>query len=308
MSNLKKLFYKHDAVGFEAFLSKVAAGTATISGAAMTPAVLLLLAQSASGVEEEVIKLQWKALVQSILENGSLSECIAVADVSGSMMSPRLADKTTPLHSFVALSILIAQVTKAPFNNAIISFTDRPHFIDLVPDTTLTEMYYQIEREGTGYSTDFIAVFRQILSRAKAAKLAPESMIKKVFVFSDMEFDSCQSSYSGRSYATHHEIVKGEFETAGYELSEMIFWNLAHGRGKTLKATRADVPRMAMISGYSAAMVKVFLDGGDFEDEEEFEEVQEDGTTKTMKKEMTPLDVMKKAVYHPSFAGLKVYD
>ena len=51
-------------------------------------------------------------------------------------MSPTLPDDgTTPLDSSISLSVLIAQVTEPPFNDAIISFSEQPHFIDLVGST-----------------------------------------------------------------------------------------------------------------------------------------------------------------------------
>ena len=73
-----------------------------------------------------------------------------------------------------------------------------------------------------------------------------------------------------------------------------------------------------LVSGYSAAMVKVFLDGGGLgaeeKAEEEIEEVVEteggklETVTVKVKKVMDPLAIMRKAIGHESFDALKVPD
>jgi len=69
------------------------------------------------------------------------------------------------------------------------------------------------------------------------------------------------------------------------ELSKLVFWNLVGGRAGFENAdTAADhstAPKpvtaedvgVSPVSGYSQTMVKVFLNGGQFEDAEEEEEV-----------------------------------
>ncbi|KAK4705836.1 hypothetical protein P7C70_g368, partial [Phenoliferia sp. Uapishka_3] len=312
MSNLTPKFYKHDAEGFSAYLVRVAEGKSSISGAAITPAKLFKQAQR-GGVEATVAEAQWKTLVSSVKDEGKLSRCIAVADVSGSMWSPTLKDDgTAPIDSSLALSVLISQVTTPPFANAIISFTDVPKFIDLTPGT-LAELRAQIEEQGMGYNTDFILTFREILKRATDAHLTQEQMVERLFVFSDMEFDECHTM--GNKYASHYEIVKQAYKDAGYEIPELVFWNLASKQRRTSKPVAANEPGTALVSGYSAAIVKVFLAGNLTDEEDEvFEEVEEvnevtgEVITKAVKVEMTPLGVMRKAIGHSSFAGLQVHD
>ncbi|KAI5480511.1 hypothetical protein MNV49_000664 [Pseudohyphozyma bogoriensis] len=312
MSKHRKLFHKHDAEGFGQYLVKVAEGKATISGAVMTPAVLLKQATEShrgDDVGALVANAQWKTLVDGVRDTGKLSRCIAVADVSGSMMSPMLADQTSPLHSSIALSILVAQVTAPPFANSIISFSESPRFIDLT-GTTLAELWEQCQA-GMGYNTDFIAVFREILRRAVAAKITQEQMVERIFVFSDMEFDEAGShhrhSFGGESggYATHYDTIVKEFGESGYVVPELVFWNLASRQKTMSKPVTAQQPGVALVSGYSAAMVKVFLEGGEFGEEAEKEEGSQ---AKVGKEPMTPEQIMRKAIGHESFAGLKVFD
>lgn len=342
MDRNKKLFGKHDKEGFTKYLLRVAEGKASISGAALTPSSLAQQAGHgrADSVEAQVVEAQWSTLVQSIKAAGTLSNCIAVADVSGSMYGPRLSDGTTPLDSSLGLSILLAQVAEPPFNNAVITFSYQPQFLDLT-GTTLREHLDFIKNTGIGYNTDFAKLMRTVLERAVKAKLQPEEMVKKIFIFSDMEFDASrlpssrltsladfllvrrsQEAQSGSQnpYQTHHEFIQTEYEAAGYPLPEMIYWNLAAhvGRSNSQPIT-AQTEGAALVSGYSAAVLKVFLDGADFGDaamdeEESWEEVvDEDGEPVKVKaekgeKRIDPTAVMRKVIGHESFDGLKVYD
>lgn len=334
MDRNKRLFGQHDAIGFGRYLGKVVDGTATISGAALTPGGLLAQASrfgTGESVEALVVESQWKALVQSIKDAGNLQDCVAVADVSGSMMSPQLSDGTCPMHSSVALALLISRVTKAPFANSIITFSDEPVFLDLDPTGTLTDVSRKVTSTGVGYSTDFMKVFRLILSRALENKLAADGMIKRVFVFSDMEYNQAEinpilhvanSVTPGtQQYSTHFEILKAEFSAAGYELPELVFWNLAaRVNGKGAVPVTSETTGACLVGGYSAAIVKAFLDGVDFSatekvdemEQEEIEviEVNEKGeeVTKQVKKKMDPMAVMREIIGHASFEGLKVWD
>jgi hypothetical protein len=267
-------------------------------------------------VMEAVVNAQWDTLVQNVKDVGKLSNCIAVADVSGSMEFTTASDGTTPMHSSIALSILIAQVTEPPFHNSIITFSHAPTFIDLT-GSTLSDHMARIT-DGMGYNTNFIAVFRLILGRAVAAHLAPEEMVKQIFVFSDMEFDVAERGCPD-PYATHFEIVQSEFNAAGYELPEIVFWNLAGVGGRRAAPVTKETKGACLVSGYCAAMVKVFLDGGGLgaeeeEEEEEIEEVVEteggklETVTVKVKQVMDPLAIMRKAIGHESFDALKVYD
>jgi hypothetical protein len=319
MDKNKIHFYQHDAEGFLEYLSKVQGGKATISGAALTPANLVRQIQMTTGMEQKVmaavVDAQWNALVQSVKDVGKLSTCIAVADVSGSMQYPTASDGTAPIHSSIALSILIAQVTEPPFHNSIITFSEEPSFIDLT-GSTLSDHLSRIN-DGMGYNTNLIAVFRLILGRAVALHLAPEQIVKQIFVFSDMEFDAAEAGASD-AYATHFDIIQSEFNAAGYDLPEIVFWNLTARRGRRAAPVTKQTKGACLVSGYSAAMVKVFLDGGGLgaeeKAEEEIEEVVEteggelETVTVKVKKVMDPLAIMRKAIGHESFDALKVHD
>jgi hypothetical protein len=151
---------------------------------------------------------------------------------------------------------------------------------------------------------------------AKNNNLKQEDMVKRVFVFSDMHFNHA----SGRPdvWSTSYQRVVGKFKEAGYEMPELVFWNLAGGRGHGApKPVTSDEPGTALVSGYSQGMLKVFLDGGGFEDPAEEETIvteetadADGGAVKVTKeqKKTDPASLVKKAISHKSYSMLEVVD
>ncbi|KAH7275048.1 hypothetical protein B0J15DRAFT_507005 [Fusarium solani] len=355
MSQYSKLFIEKDMDHFGTYIDKVAEGKANISGATLLPSTLIqkvrggnlgsggnsardLVDRKVHEIEAKVVDGQWKTLVQRIKDSGTLESCIAVCDVSGSMTYPNFPDNTTPMDSAIGLSLLIAEVAKPPFSGAFITFSARPTVEQVDLAKPLGEKYRSMLSSQWGMNTNFVAVFEDlILPMAIKNNLKQEDMVKRVFVFSDMQFDAaCGNESYGwdeepkkpAEWTTSFERIKSKYQDAGYEMPELVFWNLAGGRagysggwGDTTapKPVTAEEEGTCLVSGYSQGMLKVFLDGGGFEEPEEEDEDEEvvvdkdeDGnvTEKPTKKKakMDPLKVVKKAISHKAYDMLKVVD
>jgi len=302
---------------------------------------------------------QWNTLVQRIKESGTLSSSIAVCDVSGSMESPRFHDGTCPVDSAIGLSLLVAEVTKPPFGGAFVTFSGDPQVVRVggVDDKrNLQEKVMHMQSSDWGFNTDFVAVFeRLILPMAIEHDLKQEDMVKQLFVFSDMQFDRCGGD---DRWTTSYERIQRKYTEAGYEMPKLIFWNLAGGgagfgssrggyggRGRGVrgrgglgrggmgarddrggddkiapKPVAAADEGTTLVSGYSQGQMKMFLDGGQFEDpedeEEEVEEEQEgegeDGWVvekkKVKKVKLDAMSTVRKAIGHEAYRMLKVVD
>jgi hypothetical protein len=136
-------------------------------------------------------------------------------------------------------------------------------------------------------------------------------MIKRVFVFSDMEFDQSQEAGMGQ-WTTEHEKMAKAFEKAGYDVPEIVYWNLQGAQGA--KPVKADWEGVALMSGFSSNMLKAFMDNGEVE-EEVIVQVEENGELeegivilKKTKEKMRPEEMMKKALNRQSYATLMVVD
>lgn len=344
MKNNMDRFYAHDPEGFEKYLTSVESGTRSISGATLFPHELLADAMSAyrqslhvvdpkkpslkdlkkkqADMQLRVVEAQWKTMIERVQEAGKMESALAICDVSGSMGSiydSKSGKEVQPIGPAVSLSLVLSQISQPPFNNAFISFSAHPQFVQVDQSLSLGEKIDKIAQADWGMNTDYEAVFlKLILPLAIEHKVKPEDMIKRLFVFSDMQFDeSRQSSYelpnqAEKAWETSHDVIVKAYKEAGYEVPQIVYWNLGFGASTT--PVTHDQPGVAIMNGFSPAMMKVFMGDEDEQKEQEtseWEKVTEDGESETVEKkqdEFTPYNIMKKALSKASYNGLVVLD
>ncbi|XP_047056847.1 uncharacterized protein LOC124663158 [Lolium rigidum] len=271
MKNYKDLFIKHDQDRFNSFLADVKTGKAKIASGALLPHQIL---ESALEDDDEVADLQWKRMVDDLLALGKLNNCLAVCDVSGSMCGQ-------PMDVCVALGLLLSELCDEPWRHRVITFTAEPQ-LHHIQGSTLSEKAEFIRNMDWGMNTNFQAVFDQLLWVAVDGNVPPERMVKKVFVFSDMEFDLASS----RPWETDYEAITRKYTEAGYgeAVPQIVFWNLRDSHSVPVTAEQKGV---ALVSGFSKNMLKIFLGG--------------DGIP-------SPRAVMEKAISGPEYQKLVVFD
>ncbi|CAO2189003.1 unnamed protein product [Urochloa humidicola] len=245
MRRYKALFKKHDETRFDKYLEDVEAGKAKIAAGALLPHEIAHAAFA--GEADDVSELQWRRMVEDLRKKGSLSNCIAVCDVSGSMGG-------TPIEVCVALGLLISELSEKPWGGRVITFSATPQ-IHKIEGKTLTQKMTFIKRMEWQMNTNFQAVFDRILHTAVDARLPKDKMIRTVFVFSDMEFDQA----SARPWETDYQVICRKFKDAGYgdAVPQIVFWNLRESQSVPVTSTQ---PGVAMVSGFSKNLVKLFLE------------------------------------------------
>ncbi|TFK68453.1 hypothetical protein BDN72DRAFT_841736 [Pluteus cervinus] len=338
-------FFKHDPEGFQKYLIAVESGKKKISGATLFPHELVAEAyhlgqgevpkkgkkdskypalvehrKELALIQLRVIEGQWKALIDRLRESGTIENSIAICDVSGSMgsLSDTLDKKQpSPIFPSVALSLVLASLAKPPFNGGFITFSSDPKFIQLDLTKSLKETLLTMEQSHWEMTTDLNAVFlKLLLPLAVKNNIKQEDMVKRLFIFSDMQFDSSQTSLSRsgnkeEKWKTNYDHIEEAYKAAGYEVPQIVFWDLSAYGTREVTAERKGV---AMMNGFSPAMLKVFMgeqeEEEEVKEEDEWEKVKEDGTTETVEKkdEFNPVNVMKKAVSKKSYEGLVVLD
>ncbi|KAL6839167.1 hypothetical protein ACP4OV_031058 [Aristida adscensionis] len=272
MRRYKALFKKHDEARFGKYLEDVEAGKAKIAAGALLPHEIAAAAYR--GEADNVSELQWRRMVDDLRKKGSLSNCIAVCDVSGSMTG-------TPMEVCVALGLLISELSDKPWAGRVITFSQSPE-IHKIKGRTLVEKMSFVRAMEWGMNTNFQAVFDRILRTAVEGRVAPEKMIRTIFVFSDMEFDEA----SAHPWETDYKVIVRKFRDAGYgdAVPQIVFWNLRDSRSTPVTATE---PGVAMVSGFSKNLVKLFLEN--------------DGV-------VSPEAVMKSAIAGEEYQKLAIFD
>ncbi|XP_010522481.1 PREDICTED: uncharacterized protein LOC104801086 [Tarenaya hassleriana] len=271
MTNYKELFEKHDKERFAEYLENVRSGKEKMAAGALLPhQIVNQLVEGGTG--EEVAELQWARMVDDLSKKGKLKNCMAVCDVSGSMSG-------TPMEVCVALGLLVSELSEEPWKGKVITFSENPQLY-VVEGETLKEKTAFIREMEWGMNTDFQRVFDRILEVAVESNLTDDQMIKRLFVFSDMEFDDATGKVrvereSGLTYLemeemakrraeerweTDYEVVRRKYGEKGFEkVPEMVFWNLRSSSATPVVAKQKGV---AMVSGFSKNLLTMFLEEG----------------------------------------------
>ncbi|KAL1198888.1 hypothetical protein V5N11_008506 [Cardamine amara subsp. amara] len=95
MKKYKEIFLEHDAERFQKYLEDVKSGKTSIAAGALLPHEIINDLDGGDG--GQVAEQQWKRMVDDLKTKGSLTNCIAISDVSGSM-------EGTPMEVAIALA------------------------------------------------------------------------------------------------------------------------------------------------------------------------------------------------------------
>lgn len=214
-----------------------------------------------AGTDRKVIDAMWEALPNYIPEGVNI---LPISDVSGSM-SCRASGSVSCMDVSVSLGAYLATKNTGPFAGALITFDDNPKFHWMDAKKGIAHNFAAIARMPWGGSTNFQATFDLILAHAKKVGAKQEDMPQFVLCLSDMQFNAADGPYNWSSRSrntTNFEAIAEKYEAAGYKMPTLVFWNLNAGYGNDTPATAAH-KNVALVSGFSPAVLKAVLAGGD---------------------------------------------
>lgn len=268
MLRYKKAFMRNDEERYKSFLNKVVEQAEKLARDEEIP-------------EEEMVKLNTKTLYPyqivapfmdgwsgfkhlpdekalpleaswKVLDRGTFgSKTIVVRDGSGSMYG---SGDFAAINIATSLALLFAEQLEGAYKNSFITFSSKPELIQ-VPENadTLEKKLNFISKFNDCSNTDIGKVYNLILQVAKSGNVPKEEMIERVLIISDMEFDCCCSKDST------FEFYKKAFEDAGYELPEIVFWNV-EARDTHLPVTQNE-KGVKLVSGASANIFASVVSG-----------------------------------------------
>jgi hypothetical protein len=263
MKRLKKAFEKHSPEQFAAWKTKLQKGEVEVKAKQLYPHELIHEIRAKCGADI-VCEAQWKVLEKEAQKLGTLQNALFVCDVSGSMESwcsgfgSGKKPGFIPMDVSIALSLLGANTVQGVFHNHIITFQDHPVFY-VVKDGSLYDRVCKLKSAPWGGSTNLQATFDLILMKARSNKLSQEDMPSRIFIISDMQFDSASYSNSGN---TNFQVIESKYAKAGYKRPQIVFWNVC-GSSTDFPVSVND-HGTALISGFSPSVMKAILNGTDF--------------------------------------------
>lgn len=252
---------------FQEHFAAAAAGRAKINGAATVfPHEIVKKACGGGSLTvDERAQLQglWRSVVEATAAGGGLGRTIMMSDFSGSMQCAGSVGDT-PYWVSMALGILGSQVVMGAFRGRLMTFDSRPTWLtfptwgaDGTGPADLFTCLETIQRSGAGQgtSTNFEAAVRLVLDTLRSGRVPPGEEPENLLVLTDMGWDAATGRQSD-VWETHVDRLRAEFAAGGWRMPTIVIWNLAAQFANQHHAT-ADVPGVAMLSGWSAAQFRV---------------------------------------------------
>lgn len=234
-----ELFMRKDMQRRQEYLDSLSKGKAKINASTLYPHEIISMVRRNSD----------KRLTQGLWENlkdyEGVENTLVVADVSGSMAWG--SNNIMPIDCSVGLALYFAQRAKDEFKGKVVTFSDKPAYVDVSRFKTVYDAYiWMTERMDWNGSTNIEAVFKLVLDTAARNKLKQED-IPNILIISDMEFNEC-------TYGNSFEAISELYRSYGYKLPKLIFWNAA-SRSGTIPVIENE-NGLVLVSGYSPAAIK----------------------------------------------------
>jgi hypothetical protein len=251
MHKLEKACARNDPKGFTQWKEGLEKGETKVNALQLFPHEIIKKYLSLKD-KDMLLEVQWKEIREYTKKLNTFKSTMVVCDVSGSMMSGN--NGVIPIHVALALGILISECVDYPFTNNVITFHDKPTNVN-IDGNSLFEKIRKLQNIPWGMNTNIQAVFDLLLDAAKINKLTNETMVKQIIIVSDMQWDQACSG----NILTNFETARLKFKSAGYELPQLVFWNV-NGKYKDFPVA-IDESGTALISGFSQSILKYLLDG-----------------------------------------------
>lgn len=283
---LHNAFNNHDSERYCEYLAKVRSGEAKINVTGILPHELagyyINLRNTQDEYEEnETIELLWKTIVDNVKGSGILGNSLAIIDLSGSMFSA--SNGSIPAQVAISLGIITSQCCKGMFKNKFITFSENPQLVSLLPD----DLYAEYTEKGIepslytcfkslvdvefGFNTDFVKCCKMIIEYGKEHNIDDEDMPKKLFIYTDMQFDEAiaetdESERKSCGIETLYKTIVNMFKASDYTPPKFIFWNLNSSHKESFPVS-CKTEGTAMISGFSEQLLKIFMTYDEFKPE-----------------------------------------
>ena len=204
--------------------------------------------------ELSALQAQWDAMENFVGD----ANVLPLVDVSGSMTclagGQKATSATTCLDVAVSLGLYVADKNKGKFKDTFLTFSSSPELLHLKGN--IVQKVNQMVSSNWGMSTDLVKAMDKILKVAKDGNVPQEEMPEVLMIMSDMQFNQCASFDDSAM-----EMIARKFESAGYTVPKIVFWNLNSHDNVPVKHNASGV---ALVSGFSPAIMVSVL-GGDTE-------------------------------------------
>ena len=184
-------------------------------------------------------------------------DILVIRDGSGSMGQQLSGNSSvTALNVADSIALYCAQHNKnESFKNRFITFSNRPQMVDISMCETLRDKLRRLHRFDDYSNTDIEATFDLILDTAVKNHLRQEELPSACLVISDMQFDQATKHEDN---TTVIESCRQKFETLGYTMPRLIFWNVSVYAHNTIPV-QMHPSGVVLVSGFSKSIVDMVV-------------------------------------------------
>lgn len=203
-------------------------------------------------IERAAINKYWDNLEDYF--NGASLDALCMIDTSGSMWG---SDASAPINVAISIGLYAAERARGPFHGHYISFSSRPQLIETY-GSDFVDKVRRIYSTNLCENTNIEAAFDMLLDTAIKSHCRQSDLPKTIIVVSDMQFDR-QRSYYGNSNATLMENIAYKWQRAGYQMPELVYWNV-QARGNNVIPMQAK-DGITFVSGFSPVLFEQIMKG-----------------------------------------------
>ena len=265
----RKAFSRHDSDGYDKYLEEVCSGKEKINAGTLYPHDIVhayglsdIGRYICIGDEDRLdsredfdvtLEEQWKNLPDYFTD-----DVLVVRDGSGSMEYNTIGGpKVRPLDISTGLAVYTAQHNRGAFKNKFITFSADAKLVTLDKETLYDNLVDIYEHDDCS-NTNLENVFDLILKTAIDGGYKQEDIPSTVMIVSDMEFD--HATWNSRySRETLFETIAAKYESHGYKLPRLVFWNVCSRTGAIPMIQNEN--GLVLLSGFSPAAIKMVQTG-----------------------------------------------
>ena len=202
--------------------------------------------------ERAAINKYWDNL-EDYFNSASL-DALCMIDTSGSMWG---TDASAPINVAISIGLYAAERARGPFHGHYISFSSRPQLIETY-GSDFVDKVKRIYSTNLCENTNIEAAFDMLLNTAIKSRCRQSDLPKTIIVVSDMQFDMQRGRY-GSSNATLMENIAYKWQRAGYQMPELVYWNV-QARGNNVIPMQAK-DGITFVSGFSPVLFEQIMKG-----------------------------------------------
>lgn len=254
MARYSKAFGKKDETRFNEYKEKLVSGEETIHSELLFPHDCVLTALSG---DTAIADAAFKALPNYL--KGMNERIIVLCDTSRSMES-KISSKSTieNIHISQGLALYCSEKIgdNNPFYRKFIGFQSEGEFKNWDGMSFSEAVHSNKVFDGAVGSTRIDLALKLILDSASMFRLPIDKMPTTLLIVSDMQF-----SHGCRSREPEIQTILKQWVNRGYNIPKIVYWNIAgySGSPDTVNSTN-----VALISGFSPAILKAVFSGEDF--------------------------------------------